>query len=125
MKKNISYIVLFGFLILVSSCYYDSDEELYGTSVCNLENVTYRLSVTPIISSHCYACHSLMTATANGAGIILEGYDKLNKMVKNGLLVESIIHGPNASSMPKNAPKISDCNINTIIKWIENGAQDN
>ncbi len=125
MKQNILYISLVSSLTLLSGCYNDTEEKLYGAAVCNLDNVTYALSVQPIISNNCYACHSLTNAPANGSGIVLEGYDKLMVAVSNSLLIESITHGPNASPMPKNAPKLSDCKINTIKKWIENGALNN
>ena len=125
MKKNIFYLILSGSLASLSGCYNDTEEQLYGASVCNLDIVTYALSVQPIISNNCYACHSQANAPANGSGIVLEGYAKLIIAVNNGLLVESISHGPNASPMPKNAPKLSDCKINTIKKWIESGALNN
>jgi hypothetical protein len=120
--KNISVMFLW---VVLSSCYNDTEEQLYGAPVCNLENVTYSIDVVPILSNNCYACHSQSNAPANAAGIVLEGYEKIKVAVENGLLMESIIHGPDASPMPKNAPRISDCKINTIKKWIENGALNN
>lgn len=113
------------FSVVLFSCYNDTEEQLYGIPVCNLEGVTYSASVAPILSGNCYSCHGQSNAPANGAGIVLEGYDKIKVAVENGLLVESIIHGAKASPMPKNAPKLSDCKINTIKKWIEEGALNN
>lgn len=107
---------------MLTGCYNDTEENLYGTASCPLDNVTYALSVQPIIANSCYACHSQSNAPTNGSGIVLEGYDKLIISVNNGLLIESITHGPNASPMPKNAPPLSDCKINTIKRWIQNGA---
>src|SRR3990170_8280973 len=111
--------------VVLSGCYNDTEEQLYGAPVCNLEDVTYSVNVAPILSNNCYACHGQSNAPANGAGIVLEGYEKIKVAVENGLLIESIIHGPNASPTPKNAPKLSDCKINTIKKWIEEGALNN
>ena len=125
MKKYIFVIVLIISIVSLTGCYNDTEENLYGAPVCNLDNVTYLLSVQPIIANNCYACHSTANAPTNGSGIVLEGYDKLSIAVNNGLLIESITHGPNASPMPKNAPQLSDCKINTIKKWIENGALNN
>jgi hypothetical protein len=122
MKIKIFYFFLFTPILF--SCYNDTEEELYGITVCNFDNVTYSLNVAPIISNNCYACHSQVNAPSNGAGIVLEGYNKLIIAANNGLLLESITHGPNASPMPKNAPQISDCNINTIKTWITNGAKN-
>ena len=117
------YILVVWFVLV--GCYNDTEEQLYGAAVCNLEDVTYSIDVAPILSNNCYACHGQSNAPANGAGIVLEGYEKIKVAVDNGLLIESVIHGPNASPMPKNAPKLSDCKINTIKKWIEEGALNN
>jgi hypothetical protein len=128
MKKNTvayTYITILTILLVASACYNDTEQELYGTPVCNLENITYSIDIAPILSKNCYACHSQTTAPGNGAGIVLEGYDKVTVAVENGLLIESITHGPDASPMPKNAPKMSDCNINKIEKWIADGALNN
>lgn len=125
MKKNVFYITLMVILSIGSGCYNDTEEELYGTAACNLESLTYSLDVVPILSKNCYTCHSQSNAPGRGAGIVLESYDKLMVAVKNGLLLESITHGPNASPMPKNGLKLSECKINTIRKWIENGALNN
>lgn len=111
--------------VVLTGCYNDTEEELYGVPLCSLEDVTYSNHVTLILSGSCFACHSQVNAAANGAGIVLEGYDRIKVAVENGLLIESITHGPNASPMPKNSPKLSDCKINTIRKWIDDGALNN
>lgn len=111
--------------VLVPGCYNDTEEQLYGVQACNLEGVTYSANVAPILLNNCYACHGQAIAPVNGAGIVLEGYDKVRVAVENGLLLESVTHGANASPMPKNAPKLSDCKINTIKKWIGEGALNN
>ncbi|MDH5609466.1 MAG: hypothetical protein OEY56_08300 [Cyclobacteriaceae bacterium] len=122
MKTTRYYALCILTLFLASGCYNDTEEDLYGAAVCDLTNVSYSLGVEPIVAASCYACHSQANAPANGAGIILEGYDKLLMAVNNGLLMESITHGANASPMPKNAPSLSACKIDMIKKWIENGA---
>ncbi|MEX2232110.1 MAG: hypothetical protein WD824_08120 [Cyclobacteriaceae bacterium] len=122
MKYNIGVMFL---SVVLFGCYNDTEEQLYGSPVCNPEDVTFSFDVVPILSNNCYACHSQANAPANAAGIVLEGYEKIKVAVENGLLMESITHGPDASPMPKNAPRLSDCKINTIRKWIEDGALNN
>ncbi|MEX1240096.1 MAG: hypothetical protein WEB30_10275 [Cyclobacteriaceae bacterium] len=112
-------------LCAIAGCYDDTEEALYGATICDLSQVTFSKSILPIISKSCYACHSATNAPVNGSGIVLEGYDKIIVAVNNGLLIESIIHGPDATAMPKGAPKLSDCTINTIKKWLEDGAMNN
>lgn len=122
-----NYIIPLGILCLslfAGSCYNDSEEALYGLQNCDLTNVTYAQSVQPIIENNCYSCHSSKNAANNGAFIVLDTYQDLMTSVNNGLLMESITHGGGASPMPKNAPKLSDCEINTIKTWIDNGAKN-
>jgi hypothetical protein len=125
MKKNICYLLFMVSILMASGCYNDTEENLYGIAVCNLDNLTYSLSVAPIVAANCYACHSISDAPANGSGIVLEGYSNLILAVNNGLLSKSISHEAGASPMPKNAQQLSACKINTIKKWIENGALNN
>jgi hypothetical protein len=125
LKNRMRYVGILFILVVMSGCYNDTEEQLYGASICNPVDISYSSDVVPILSNNCYACHGQSNAPANGAAIVLEGYDKIKVAVENGLLIESIVHGPNASPMPKNAPKLSDCKINTIKKWIEEGALNN
>lgn len=127
--KRIKRIVIFSITALIlpgiAGCYNDTEEGLYGATVCDVSEVRFGQNVLPIISASCYACHSEVNAPVNGSGIVLEGYDKIIVAVNNGLLIESITHGPDAAPMPKGAPKLSDCKIKIIKKWIEDGALNN
>ena len=125
MKRSVIHIVTCFLSLLVAGCYDDTEEALYGAPACDLSEVTFSEHVLPIISNSCYACHGYATAPVNGSGIVLEGYDKIMVAVNNKLLIESITHGPDASPMPKGAPKLSDCKISTIKKWVEDGALNN
>ena len=121
MKKIlISSVLLFA--ITISSCYYDVEEELYGTTECQTEDVTYSGAVLPIIEDNCYKCHD---AANNFGNVTLEGYDNLKSYVENGKLLGVIRHDAGFSPMPKNEPKMIQCNIEKIEVWVANGALDN
>jgi hypothetical protein len=109
-------------LFLLSSCYYDVEEELYGTTECNLSDITYSTTVLPIIEDNCYRCHD---AANNFGGITLEGYERLKTMVDNGNLLGVIRHEAGFSSMPKNEPALLDCEIEKIEAWVNAGAPNN
>ncbi len=114
-----------GFLlgsILVVGCFYDVEEELYPDTECNLENISYSKIVLPILTTHCYSCHN---ADNNFGGITLEGYDRLKSFVETGQFVGAINHASGFSPMPKNAPKLEDCAIEKIKKWVADGAPNN
>ena len=58
-------------------------------------------------------------------GIVLEGYDNLKPFAESGTLLGVITHAQGFMPMPQDASKMSDCNINKIRSWIENGMPNN
>ena len=103
-------------------CYYDVEEELYGTSECNTSDMSYSSDIVPIIDSKCIACHS---TAANFGNVTLEGHQKLLIYVNDGSLIGAIKHAAGFSAMPKNGAKLLDCEIEKIEAWIQAGALDN
>ena len=123
--KNIITITVIGlFLLLVSTtgCYYDKEEVLYPDTVCDTANVTYSRSVVPILSSNCITCHGGNTPSA---GIKLDAYADVKVQATNGRLWGAVSHSTNYSPMPKNAAKMSTCNLAKIKKWLDAGALNN
>lgn len=107
--------------LFMTSCYYDSEETLYGTVECSTEGASYSVDVLPLLIDNCYRCHA---AAANFGGINLEGYDQVSIYVNNGELLGVIRHTPGFSPMPQNEPQLVECNIEKIATWIESGAQN-
>ncbi|HTX88660.1 MAG TPA: hypothetical protein VMC08_06705 [Bacteroidales bacterium] len=122
--KKIFWItgMLASVLAFSSGCYYDNEEDLYPQTTCDTTHVTYSGSVVPILQSNCYVCHS--TALANG-GVILDTYVGVQVVVQNGKLWGAINHFNGFYPMPKDSPKLPDCNITVIKKWIDAGSPDN
>jgi hypothetical protein len=112
-------------LVTFSGCYYDNEEYLYGKIPCDVTAVTYSVTVSTILATHCYNCHGTATGNASGAGIILDSYAKLKPYVTNGKLMGSISHAGGYSPMPKGATKLSSCDIQKIQAWITAGAPEN
>lgn len=128
MKRIFQTIIAAGAILLIAGsggCYYDKEEILYPASACDTTAVTYSQTVTGILSARCYVCHNTTSAAASGAGIQLDGYNKLKVYVDNGRLVGAITHAGGFSPMPKNATKLSNCDIARIQAWIRNGAPNN
>jgi hypothetical protein len=109
-------------MVILSSCYYDSEEDLYPDTGCNTENLSYQANIVPILERNCYVCHSV---AANTAGITLEGHAKLLEQVTNGQLLGAIRHEPGFTPMPQGASKLISCDIMKIETWIANGAPNN
>ena len=122
MNKYFTYSCFFLLLLSTASCTYHSEEELYP-STCDTTNVTYSGIVLQIIELKCYDCHSNENVIISG--ISLEGYDNLKIKVDDETLVKSIKHEPGVSPMPDEQPKLSDCDILKIEKWVEEGAPNN
>lgn len=120
--RNILGILLITLSVslLLQGCYYDVEEELYP-EVCDLSQVTYTLSVKPILDSYCTGCHS--TANAQG-GVILDSYLKVKQVVDSRNLLGAIKH-TSPFPMPKGLSKLSNCKISTIEKWVNEGALNN
>ncbi|MCU0446500.1 MAG: hypothetical protein MUE85_16465 [Microscillaceae bacterium] len=125
--KKLLYLLIFGGF--VASCASETEEELLRNSLigCDTTDVSYVQDIKPILQSHCYRCHATDIATA---GIVVEGYNNakaLAQTLRNGqnVLVGVTAHLPGFSPMPRNAPKLSACDILKIRKWVEEGVKDN
>jgi len=116
--------ISFG-LLLLSSCYYDVEQELYGTSsITNCDSIkgVYLLEVKPLIENQCLSCHN---NNFTQGGINLEGYENTKKVTLNGKLLQSIKHETGISPMPQGAPKLSSCDILKVSLWKNQGAPNN
>lgn len=108
--------------ITLTNCYYDNEELLYGEEQCSNEPSTYSGTVSVIISNNCLVCHSASVASG---GVTLETHSQVKTLADNGTLAGVISHSSGFPPMPKNAPQLSQCNINAIIEWIDGGALNN
>ena len=109
-------------LFLLGGCYYDSEEELYGT--CNTTNMSYSQNITNIFQNNsCMNCHG--NPTSNGAPFSLVTYADVKAQVDAGRLLGAINHQVGFAPMPKDAPKLSQCDINKVTSWVLSGAPNN
>lgn len=122
LKKNTVLSSLLILLLILASCYYDVEEEIYPQTDCNVDNVTYSVNIVAILQSNCYVCHS---QAINQAGITLEGYNNLKTYVDNGRFLGAVKHESGYSPMPQGAPQLPDCQIAQIEQWIMEGAPNN
>jgi hypothetical protein len=123
MKKLFLPIILF----ILTGCYYDSEEALFGKpgTGCNIDITNFSTEIKPILQSNCMACHSNSAAASSGGGIRLQEYADVKVNVLNGKLMGTIQHLSGFSSMPKGGGKLSDCNILILETWITKGTLNN
>lgn len=123
--KNIFLTVLVLISIsIISSCYYDNFEELNpgaGLTCDTTKSVTFATDILPIMTSNCgtnnAACHK-----AGASGFYqLDNIAGIDAAIADGKFIQSIKHQSGASAMPKNSPKLDDCSIALIDKWLSTG----
>ena len=94
----------------------------YCAGNCDTAAYTYSGVIRNIIQNKCAGCHNPASV---GGNVDLSNYAGVNTVALNGKLYGSIIHQSGFSPMPKNAAKLSDCEIKQIQKWISAGALNN
>jgi len=126
MKYIFFPVLVICVILLVPGCYYDSEEYLYPQlgNQCDTTNVTFGLSVKPLLESYCYGCHSNSTSSLGG-NIRLEDYADVKTRADNGSLLGSISYSAGFSPMPMGAAKLENCNIAIVQKWIDTGTLNN
>ena len=118
--KSLVPLSSLAFIVLVSSCTSDNESDFYN-NICDTTNVSYSETVLPILNNQCISCHQ----SSNSNGVSLATYDDVKAAAEDGSLSGSINHRPGYSPMPQNQPKLSDCSIKKIDKWINEGSPNN
>lgn len=116
--------LLLAILALTYSCTKGSQDVLSGGATCDTVGMQYTANVVPILQENCYSCHGTGN-TAGSGGILLEGFANIKPYATNGQLVGNVTHAPGYVPMPYGLPKLPDCEVNTIVDWVNNGAQNN
>jgi len=75
-----------------------------------------------ILSANCYVCHAGATPVAP---FRLDSYAAVAVQAGNGKLWGALSHSPGFVPMPKDAPKLSDCELAKIKKWLDAGFPNN
>jgi uncharacterized membrane protein len=91
-------------------------------NTCDSNQFKYAANISVIMNAFCTGCHSGAAASGN---IDLTNYSNVKIQAANGRLVGSVTQAAGYSAMPKNANKLSDCQIAQIKKWVAAGALNN
>jgi hypothetical protein len=120
MIRSLIFLILMG--LMMTSCYYDSEEYLYPQSaICDTSNVLYSNSIKPVIDAYCVSCHS--GGTPSGS-ISLENYDQIKPHALDGHLLDALYGTGGAQQMPPGG-SLSPCNLAKFRIWITAGAPKN
>jgi cytochrome c553 len=118
-------IIIAVISISVSSCTNASKEELIPAGPCDTVSMSYHIDIIPILSGNCYECHGATTHSTSGVN--LSDYNTLKSYANGveGQLYQNITHTSTHPMPPPPLPKLSDCDINKILDWINQGAPNN
>jgi hypothetical protein len=126
MKTIFSILAVTVTLAFFSSCYYDKEELLYGSGNAPCTDtagvVSYAQKVVPMLQQYCYSCH---TGSFPSGNIAMGTYTTDKAIGQNGKLYGSINHSSGYSPMPQGMPKMSNCQVAVIKKWIDSGMLNN
>ena len=124
MKK---ILLIAGLSIIVAGCYNDKGDKLYpvpAVVTCDTTTITYAHDVLPILTANCNTngCHD---ATAPSATNNFLTFSNVHAVALNGQLLGDINWAPTHNAMPKGLPKLSECDINKITRWVNLGSLNN
>jgi hypothetical protein len=137
MKKIILSALIISSVLV--GCYYDKADVINPNATfvgCDTTKVSYNAAIAPIITDNgCNVCHSGGSASSSGGGIVLDNYAGVHAAAISGQLVPAVRQDASCATcvpaypayeiMPKGGSKISSCNINKIIAWVNQGSQNN
>jgi hypothetical protein len=117
-------LIILSATVVLSSCYYDVEEDLVPTVAnCDTRAAGFLSTVQPLLQSNgCLSCHS---GSAPSGNISLSSYNSVRLVAQNGSLYGAISHSAGFAAMPQGGTKMSACNINRIKAWIDAGALNN
>ena len=106
----------------IISCENQNEEDLFGITGCDTSTVSWSQDIDPILAGRCHHCHydnSPITPFS------LQGYQNVLIRVNSGQLEAAVNHLPGSPQMPQDGPKLPDCELSKINKWIREGAPNN
>lgn len=122
-KIFLTIFIFIGGIITFHSCKKESVEEMMqDLQYCKDSLVSFSENVQPILLDDCAGCHSGSNAEN---GVELDHYSGVVDAENGGILMDVIHHRNGAVAMPQGKPKLNECKINTIQKWIDEGMQNN
>jgi mono/diheme cytochrome c family protein len=89
---------------------------------CNMDNITFSGTVWAIIQNSCTGCHN---SSNTQGGISIENYNEVVALGQNGSLMGTINHDSGYVAMPYNGAQLSQCKIDQVQDWVDQGMPNN
>ena len=112
-------LFLFSLVLLLPGC----KKEEASPIDCTGLTPTYTSDIRTILDSHCAisGCHNTFS---HQEGIDLSNYQDASAASHNANFLGAIQHKKGYQPMPKDAPKLSDSNIQLMTCWVQNGSPE-
>ena len=114
-------VIIFITVLVWWGCRYDKEQ----VGICTTSGVTYSATITGIINTYGCLNSSCHGGSTPASGFSLADYNGVKAKVTDGRLFGAISHASGFSPMPKNAGKMSECDIKKVKAWIDAGAPNN
>ena len=123
-KTRAMLCLITGSILVIIGCSKTSEDKLASPDppACDTVGMMYSTDIKPILQANCYSCHA--NGNAEG-GILLDAYESVKDVAEDGKLIGVTTHATGYPPMPQGGAKLSDCDINKIKDWINNGASNN
>lgn len=117
-------------MIMLTSCTYDSEDDLIATENNGNENngegdpeanITYQGTIKEIVDSSCISCHS--DPPRNGAPFALVNFSQVK--ARAGLILNAISRQSGTAGAMPPAGRLPQSTIDAFDEWIENGTPNN
>ena len=110
------FLALLG---LATACTYSHGDPAPACDIPN-ETITYAGVISPIFEANCRRCHATAVAATLGGSNDFGSYAAISSYPQ-GSLMGSIQHTAGYDFMPKDGPKIPDCDIARLEAWYAKG----
>jgi len=125
--EKIKYFIIVVFCIFCwicnsTSCTMQNEEDFLNGNICDTIDVSYH-DLTYIFTEICTVCHSEVFTYKDG--IKMDSYNNVISSINTGLVLPAINHDDGVPQMPKGMSKLSDCELDKIKAWINNGMAEN
>jgi hypothetical protein len=121
-SKSIKALLIAVLACIISSCAFNSEEELYGIVDCDTTLVTWDFNIKEILERNCVECHN---ENLSYKGVRHDIYELELIVVNDGRLNGVVNHLPGYPRMPYQRPQLPECELLLINTWIERGAPEN
>lgn len=108
---------------LAAGCSYSHGDPA-PTCDASTQTITYSGVISPIFDAHCRECHGSSVANTLGGGNDFGDYVGINRY-PSARMLGCIKQEPGFDAMPKGRPRISDCDIERIERWMTAGKPNN